>query len=92
MGTVEADGRTMIVQSVFDYDKQEHPVTGSEDVDAIVVTRIDAYTYMANLSHAGMEIGTLRRVISEDGQEMTVFNVRRTPRTDNVEIYEKDQQ
>lgn len=90
--TVEADGRSVTVQSVFDYDKQEHPVTGSEDVDAIVVTRINAYTYVATLSHAGQEIGTLRRVISEDGKKMTVFDLRRAPPTDNVEVYEKDEQ
>lgn len=90
--TIHADGRSTTVQSVYDYDKQEHPVTGSEDVDAIVVKRINAYTHEATLSHAGHEIGTFRRVISKDGKQMTVTLKRRAPEADNVEVYEKEEQ
>ena len=68
------------MQSVYDYDKQEHPVTGSEEIDAIVVTRINAYTHEATLSHGRNEIGTFRRVISQDGKHMTV-TLRRVPTT-----------
>jgi hypothetical protein len=87
--TVYADGRSTTVQSVYDYDREEHPVTGSEDVDTIVVKRLDAYTHEATLSHAGQEIGTFRRVISKDGKQMTVTLKRRSPPADNVEIYDK---
>lgn len=87
--TAHADGRTTTVQSVYDYDAQEHPVTGSEEVDAIVVTRVNAHTHEATLTHAGREMGTFRRVISKDGKEMTVTLKRLTPPADNVEIYEK---
>jgi hypothetical protein len=90
--TIQADGRSTTVQSVFDYDKQEHPVTGSEDIDAIVVTRINAHTYEATFSHAGKALGTLTRVISEDGKQMTVTTQRSAPETSNVEIYQKDEQ
>ncbi len=90
--TVHADGRSTTVQSVYDYDKQEHPVTGSEEVDAIVVTRIDAHTHEATLSHARREIGTFRRVISKDGKQMTVTLRRRGPDVDIVEVYEKAEQ
>lgn len=90
--TVHADGRSTTVQSVYDYDKQEHPVTGSEEVDTIAVTRINAYAHEATLSHAGHEIGTFRRVISKDGKQMTVTLRRRAPEADNVEVYEKDEQ
>ena len=90
--TVYADGRSTTVQSVYDYDKEEYPVTGSEDVDAIVVKRINAYTHEATLSHAGLEIGTFRRVISSDGKRMRVTLRRPTPPADNVEVYEKDEQ
>jgi hypothetical protein len=89
--TVYADGRSTTVQSVYDYDKQEHPVTGSEEVDAIVVTRINAYTHEATLSHAGHLIGTFRRVISKDGKRMTVTLRRRGPEADNLEVYEKEE-
>lgn len=90
--TIHADGRSTTVQSVYDYDKQEHPVTGSEEVDAIVVKRVNAYTHEATLSHAGHVIGTFRRVISKDGKQMTVTLQRRAPEVDNVEVYEKEEQ
>ena len=90
--TVHADGRSTTVQSVYDYDKQEHPVTGSEEIDAILVTRIDAYTHEATLSHARREIGTFSRVISKDGKQMTVTLRRRSPEVSNVEVYGKEEQ
>jgi hypothetical protein len=90
--TVHADGRSTTVQTVYDYDNMEHPVTGSEEVDAVVMTRVNAYTSEATLSHAGREIGTFRRVISRDGKQMTVTLQRNTPRANNVEVYEKEDQ
>ena len=89
--TIQANGRSTTVQSVYDYDKEEHPVTGSEEVDAIVVTRVDPYMHEATLSHAGRVIGTFRRVISQDGKQMTVTFRRRSPEADNVEVYEKEE-
>jgi hypothetical protein len=89
--TVFADGRSTTVQSVYDYDKQEHPVTGSEDVDVVQVKRITAYIHEATLLHAGFEIGLLRRVISRDGKQMTVTLHRRVPFADNVEVYDKQE-
>ncbi len=89
--TIQADGRSTTVQSVYDYDQQEHPVTGSEDVDAIVVTRTSAQAYGATFSHAGQSMGTLERIISSDGRRMTVTTRRRVPEITNVEVYEKDE-
>lgn len=87
--TVHADGRTTTVQSIYDYDRQEHPVTGSEDTDSIVVTRMSPNRHEATLSHAGMEVGSLTREISKDGSTMTVTLQRRTPPVYNVEVYQK---
>ena len=57
-----------------------------------MVTRINAYTHEATLSHGRNEIGTFRRVISQDGKHMTVTLRRRGPEVDNVEVYEKEEQ
>ena len=92
MRTIQTDGRSTIVQSVYGYDNQEHPVTGSEDLDALVMKRVDAYTHEATLSHAGVEVGTFRRVVSRDGKQMIVTLRSRLPQADNVEVYEKDEQ
>ena len=87
--TLYRDGRSTTVQSVYDRDKQEHPVTGSEDVDVIVMTRTNAYTHEATMMHAGREIGSFRREISKDGKHMTVTLRRARPSAENVEVYEK---
>jgi hypothetical protein len=87
--TVQADGRSTTVQTVYDFDNMEHPVTGSEEVDAIVMKRIDAYTAEGTLTHAGREIGSLRRLIAKDGKSMTVTLQRMAPPANNVEVYEK---
>ena len=67
----------------------EHPVTGSEEIDAIVMKRVDPYTSEASLTHAGRETGMLRRVVSKDGKSMTVTLQRISPSVNNVEVYEK---
>ena len=90
--TVFANGRSTTVQTVYDYDNQEHPVTGSEEVDSILMKRVDARTHEATLTHAGRQVGTFRRVISADGKTMRVFDVRQSPAIDNEEVYEKDDQ
>jgi hypothetical protein len=87
--TVYADGRSTTVQTVYDYDQQEHPITGSEESDSILVTRTNAYTHEATFSHAGLTVGTFRREISRDGKQMTVTLKRRSPAVDNVEVYDK---
>jgi hypothetical protein len=87
--TLYPDGRSTTVQSVYDYDREEHPVTGSEDIDAIVVKRVDAFTHEATMRHGSQEMGTFRRVISKDGKHMTVTFKRRNPPADYVEVYEK---
>lgn len=89
--TVQADGRETTVQSLYGYDNQLYLVTGSPDVDAIVVRRADAYTHEATLSHGGREIGSFRRVISKDGKVMTVTLKRTAPHADNMEVYEKEE-
>ena len=72
MKTVYPDGRSTTVESVYDYDNQEHQATGLEEGDVIRVKRIDAFTVEARLSSAGRETGVFRREISKDGKQMTV--------------------
>ena len=60
------------VQYVASYDSVEYPVTGSLQFDAIAMKKIDDFTAEATLGHAGNEIASARRVISEDGLTMTV--------------------
>jgi hypothetical protein len=70
--TDSADGTSGTVQYIASYDGIEYPVTGSLTFDAITLNRIDRLTAEAKLTHASKEIGSARRVISEDGKTMTI--------------------
>jgi hypothetical protein len=90
--TTYADGKTSTIQYIASYDSVEYPVTGSLQFDAIAMKKIDDFTAEASLIHAGKEIASARRVISEDGKTMTVTfktNVSGGEVT-NVSVFEKD--
>jgi hypothetical protein len=86
---VDAAGNAETVSYTANYDNP-YPVTGSENYDAIKMTRIDPYTSESVLSHAGRVFGIARRVISPDGKTMTI-TLRREGEvlTNNVAHYEK---
>lgn len=85
---VYTDGHAEIIEYRANYD-HEQMVTGTPASDAIKLKKIDNYTSESTLSHAGMIYGTARRVISPDGNTMTITFERKT--TDdtirNVAVY-----
>ena len=87
---VLADGRPEVVEYSADFDNPS-PVTGSADIDRILMKRIDAYTAESVLSHAGRVFATARRVVARDGKSMTI-TVRRegNERVNNVAYYERE--
>ena len=84
--TVTERGKS-VVEFVAEYDSMEYPVKGSPDIDALSLKAVDLYTAEIILRHAGRDIGFARRVISRDGQTMTMTFSSGTTR--NVTVYEK---
>lgn len=84
--TVDAKGRSFFVEYVADYDSVEYPISGSPNVDAISLERVNLHTAVATLMHAREKIGTARRTISEDGETMTIVYDGRDPRGRTVSI------
>lgn len=70
--TIFRDGRSTTVGYVANYDSLEYAVTGSPDADTIALKKVAPRTAEVTLSHAGRPMATARRVISEDGQSMTI--------------------
>jgi hypothetical protein len=87
---VHADGRAEIIEYRANYDR-EQAVTGTPAYDAIKLKKIDDYTSESTLSHAGMVFGTARRVISPDGNTMTITFERKTADDTirNVAVYHR---
>jgi len=90
--TTYADGKSTTIQYVASYDSVEYPITGSLQFDAIAMKKIDDFTAEARLSHAGQEIASARRVISEDGLTMTVTFRRNVGPGEviNVSVFDKE--
>jgi hypothetical protein len=74
---LHADGHLETIEYLANYDN-EMAVTGTPAYDAIKLRKVDEYTSDSVLSHAGMVYGTAKRVISRDGNSMTIEFQRRT--------------
>jgi hypothetical protein len=90
--TTWADRMSTTVEYPANYDGKDYPVSGSRDVDAVALSRMDDFTSAATLKHAGKEIGVARRVVSADGKTMTIsykgINTR-GDQVDNVAVYDR---
>lgn len=85
-----ADGRKEVIEYRADAD-QDSPVSGTQAYDTARFRRIDDNTTEAVLSHAGRVYGYARRIISADGQTLTI-TFRRLETGDmvnNVAVYSK---
>jgi hypothetical protein len=92
--TIYADGHTAFVQFISDYTGDQVPVSGSPDADMLSLKRVDAHIAEVVLFHAGQEMGSARRTISDDGKTMTI-TVKMTNakgiRVNDVQIFEKEE-
>ena len=70
--TTYAARKPTFIEYVANYDSLEYPVSGSPDYDTIRLKKVDSSTSEATLGHAGKVFATTRRVLSEDGQTMTI--------------------
>jgi hypothetical protein len=87
---VHANGQTETIEYRADFDR-EHAVTGTPAYDSIKLKMIDELTAESTLSHAGTVFGTARRVISQDGNSLTIMFVRKTSddTVRNIAIYRR---
>jgi hypothetical protein len=70
--SVDADGTAHDTGSTFTYDGKPHPVSGTTDYDTIAVTRVGTNASKTELSKSGKVVGHLARVVSKDGNTMTI--------------------
>jgi len=68
---VGIDGRGEVVEYTANFDSPA-PVTGSWQIDSILMKRVDDFTSESVLSHAGQIFAVARRVIAQDGKTMTI--------------------
>ena len=69
---VDAEGNPTTVQWTVNYDGKDRPATGSPDLDALSLKRIDAFKTEFTQKRAGKVASSGTRVISKDGKVMTI--------------------
>ena len=90
--TVDAEGKSTVVEHPANYDGKDYPITGSTQADVIVLKQIDLYTSEAILKHADRVLATARRVVSTDGKSLTVTYQGADSggrKVDSVAVYER---
>lgn len=90
--SVDATGKPVTAQWTVTYDGADRPISGSADVDAQSLKRIDAHTLEFTLKRGGKVVMTGARVITKDGKRMTITRkgINAAGQTvNNVEVFEK---
>lgn len=88
--TVNADGSKTHMQYVASFNDVVAVVTGSHQTDAVRMRKIDSYTAESQLSFGGQLVGRARRVVSKDGQTLTITLERTAPAAvHNVEVFRR---
>jgi len=88
--TVDAEGESSVVEYTANYDSIEYHVSGSATMSGIALTKVDAYTAEATLTHAGRVIGHATRVVSKDGKTMTITFRDTQGVVHNMAAYERE--
>ncbi|MEP6961156.1 MAG: hypothetical protein ABI995_03710 [Acidobacteriota bacterium] len=70
--TVPVKGKPATVEYPVNYDGQAYAVEGSQDFDAIKVTKVTLYRSESTLLHAGRVMASATRVVSADEKTLTI--------------------
>ena len=91
INTIDAAGRSSKVLYIADYDSMEYPLVGTVpgQGDALALVQLDPLLLEGIVTHAGRPIAFARRVISADGQTMTITIRQADAGGINVAVYER---
>ena len=89
---IDADDKPTSAEWTVNYDGMERPVSGSPDLDALSLKRIDTFTTESTQKKAGKVVATATRVVAKDGKTMTITTKGTNAKgqaVNNVEVFEK---
>jgi hypothetical protein len=69
--TVLADGKEGTIQTTYQLDGKDYPVTGDPNYDSLSAKQIDASKAEFVLKRGGKQVGATDRTISKDGKTLT---------------------
>jgi hypothetical protein len=71
MKTVGADGKESTLNTTYQLNGKNYPVTGSPDYDSLSAKQVNPHTASFTLKRAGKAVGRTSRTVSHDGKQMT---------------------
>jgi len=71
MKTVGADGKESTVQTTYQLDGKDYPVTGAQDYDSLSGKQVNPRTASFTLKKGGKAVATTTRTVSKDGKHLT---------------------
>jgi hypothetical protein len=69
---IQPDGKQEVSKTLLTYDGKPQPITGSDNYDTVTTTRVGKNETTADIQRKGKVVGSLRRVVSDDGKTMTM--------------------
>lgn len=90
--SIDAEGSKTSFEYTAKYDGKDYPVSGSDAYDAIAIKRINDNSVQATLKKAGKVVSTAHRVVSKDGNVMTLTITGTNAngqQMKNIAVYEK---
>ena len=89
---IAADGKKTGFSYTAKFDGKDYPVTGSENLDAISIKKIDDHSTESTLKRAGKAVASAKRTISKDGKVMTITTTgtnAKGEKFNTVAVYDK---
>ena len=72
LNSVGADGKETMTTTTYQVGGLEFPITGTPDYDTLTGKQVDSHTAKFALKRSGKVVGSTTRVVSKDGQTLTV--------------------
>jgi hypothetical protein len=71
MKTVGADGKEVTMQTTYQLDGKDYPVTGTPDYESLSGQQVDSNTAKFTFKKGNKVVGTSSRTVSKDGKTLT---------------------
>jgi hypothetical protein len=89
MKTVGADGKETTIQTTYQVDGKDYPVTGAAEYDSLSGKQIDSNRADFTLKKGGKTVGTTRRTVSMDGKTLTATSKNVNAKGEDTFVFSK---
>ena len=92
MKTVGADGKEVTIQTTYQLDGKDYPITGTPDYETLSAQQVDSNTAKFTFKKGGKVVGTSSRTVSKDGKTLTSkikVTTAKGEKSESVTVFDK---